>query len=445
VVPATVPDAPTIGTATRGDGQATITFTAPINNGGSAITGYTVTSNTGGLTATGGSSPLIITGLLNGVTYTFTVTATNAVGTSTPSGTSNSVVPATVPDAPTSVNATAGNGEATITFISGSNNGSAITGYTVTSNDGHTATGGLSPITITGLTNGVTYTFTVMATNAVGTSTPSTASNSVVPATVPDAPTNLAGTVGDSSASLFWSAPASDGGSAITGYTVTSNIGGHTATSSTTSAVVTGLTNGTAYTFTVTATNAVGTSIPSGTSNSVTPASLPGAPTNLAATVEDSSINLSWSAPSSNGGSAITDYIVKYKLTSGGTWSVFGDGVSTVPATTVTNLSNDSSYDFLVIAKNAIGTSTPSDTVSATPGSPAQVLIQSFNNLVVPDIATAIRITNEGTAESEYQYTWCITDSAANLCGGGDDIFSSTMAKRIKFHSAVRRKLLVPS
>src|SRR5665647_2918632 len=104
-----VPDAPTAVLATGENGQAIVSFTAPASNDGTSITGYTVTSNPGGLTATGGSSPITIVGLTNGASYTFTVTATNAKGTGTPSTTSTAVIPATVPGIATAVVAVAGN------------------------------------------------------------------------------------------------------------------------------------------------------------------------------------------------------------------------------------------------------------------------------------------------------------------------------------------------
>ena len=270
---ATVPGAPTIGTATAGNAQAAVAFTAPASNGGSAITGYTVTSSTGGFTGTGTTSPITVTGLTNGTAYTFTVKATNAIGTSAASSASNSVTPVTVPGAPTIGTATAGDAQATVTFTAPvSNGGSAITGYTVTSSPGGlTATGTASPITVSGLTNGTAYTFTVTATNARGSSVASSASNSVTPVTVPGAPAIGTATSGNAQATVTFTAPVSNGGSAITGYTVTSSAGGLTATGTASPITVTGLTNGTAYTFTVKASNAVGTGTASAPSNSVTP------------------------------------------------------------------------------------------------------------------------------------------------------------------------------
>ena len=102
-----VSGAPTVGTAVAGDAQAEVQFTAPASNGGTAITSYTATSdpdNFTGILTQAGSGTITITGLTNGTVYTFKVTATNAIGTSTSSAASNSVIPgaaATVPGVPT--------------------------------------------------------------------------------------------------------------------------------------------------------------------------------------------------------------------------------------------------------------------------------------------------------------------------------------------------------
>jgi predicted phage tail protein len=136
--------------------------------------------------------------------------------------------------------------------------------------------------TLTGLTNGITYRFDVAAVNAVGTGPRSSASNAVVPvvATVPGAPTIGLAVAGDGVATVSWTAPESDGGSAILGYVVTPYIGFASQgpryfASTATTQTVTGLTNGTTYRFQVRAWNAVGVSPFSGTSNAVTPTPTP--------------------------------------------------------------------------------------------------------------------------------------------------------------------------
>ena len=87
------PGAPTLTGVTVVATQASVAFTAPANNGGTAITSYTATASPGGLTATGASSPLVVTGLTAGTSYTFTVVATNAAGNSVASTASAAVTP----------------------------------------------------------------------------------------------------------------------------------------------------------------------------------------------------------------------------------------------------------------------------------------------------------------------------------------------------------------
>src|SRR5207245_1939114 len=132
--------------------------------------------------------------------------------------------------------------------------------------------------TVTGLTNGTTYTFTVAAINAIGTGPDSTASSAFTPTapTPPTAPSGVSGSPRDSAVVLGWTAPASDGGSSITGYRVTPYVNGTARTaiqtnSTSTNFTVSGLTNGTAYTFTVAAVNGVGTGPDSPMSAPVTP------------------------------------------------------------------------------------------------------------------------------------------------------------------------------
>ena len=374
VTPATVPSAPTIGTATSGNTKATVTWTAPASNGGAAITAYIVTPYIGGEAQTAQqfnstATTETVTGLTNGTAYTFTVAALNSVGEGSQSAASNSVTPATVPGAPTIGTVTGGNDSVTVTWTApASNGGEPITGYVVTPYIGgiaQTATTFNSTATtetVTGLTNGTSYTFKVAATNSVGTGAQSAASSAVTPATLPGAPTMGTVTSGNDSVTVNWTAPASNGGATITGYIVTPYIGGEAQiaqqfNSSATTETVTGLTNGTAYTFTVAAINSVGEGGQSGSSSSVTPATVPGAPTIGTATGGTASATLTWTAPASNGGAAITGYVVTPYI--GATAQTAQTFNSTATTETVTGLSN-STYTFTVAAINSAGTSAAS-------------------------------------------------------------------------------------
>ena len=179
--------------------------------------------------------------------------------------------PSTVPQQPTSVSATSRSNTSSLVSWSapGFNGGSPITSYTVTSSPGGktcTWTSGPLSCTVGGLTNGQGYTFTVVASNFNGDSASSVASSTATPSTVPQQPTSVSATWrSDTSSLVSWSAPGSNGGSAVTSFTVTSSPGGKTCTwtSGPLSCTVGGLTNGQGYTFTVVAKNGSGLSFAS--------------------------------------------------------------------------------------------------------------------------------------------------------------------------------------
>ena len=201
--------------------------------------GYPVSAFTASCTSANGgaagggsdsSSPITVTGLTNGRTYTCTVTATNGAGTSQPSAASNSVVHALAPDAPVNVTANAANNAAQVVFTAPDfdgpsfDNGSAVTSLTAscTSSDGRRlrfADGNVEPDSRgRPRRTDQPYTCTVDATNAVGTSGESAQSNEVVPEAVPDAPIIGTATRGNGSATVTFTA-SSDNGSPITSFT----------------------------------------------------------------------------------------------------------------------------------------------------------------------------------------------------------------------------------
>jgi hypothetical protein len=274
---ATTPNAPTNVAVVRANASGRVSFQAPASNGGSTITSYTVacTSINGGVgrTATGTASPITVSGLTNGRTYSCRVTARNAVGPGTASAASASFVPATTPGAPkisavATKSATSTSGGISVAFTAPPNTGgSTITSYTATcssSNGGTTraATAPTSPITVIGLSTGRSYRCSVRAGNAVGQGPASALSTSVIVG-APGTASNVH-TTHVASGQLrvtFIAAPAN--GATITSYaaTCTSTNGGVTKskTGFTSPLTVTGLTAGKTYTCFVTAANSRGT------------------------------------------------------------------------------------------------------------------------------------------------------------------------------------------
>ncbi len=336
VTPVGLATAPTAVVATRGNTLVNLGWTAPSSDGGSPITGYQVQVRTGATVVrtdliSGTATTAAITGLTNGTAYNFRVRASNANGPGALSLPSNTVTPATVPDIPVIGLATASAtattaGSATLTWTAPLNGGSAITSYQIvaTPTTGTTVTrtgiaAAATSGTVTGLVNGTTYTLQVRAVNNLGSSPLSAASNPVTPTGVAVTPTSVIAVRGDTQVSLSWTAPSTNGGAAITSWTVQVRNGAtvvrtDTITGPTPSATITGLTNGTAHNFRVAAVNANGTSPLSVASNSVTPATTPGAPVLGAVTPGAPggalTVTINWTSPASNGGSAISGYSV---------------------------------------------------------------------------------------------------------------------------------------
>jgi Fibronectin type III domain len=415
---AVAPSPPTITSVTRGNQSIAVAFTPGATNG-TAILDFTAacTPSGGGATTSlvGLASPITVTGLTNGTTYTCTVTATNILQeSSSPSAPSAAVVPAAAPGAPTITSATGGAASIAIAFTPGAANGSSQSfSVSCTSLDGGTPgtnTGTASPITVSGLTNGKTYTCTLSATNEIGTTNALLPSLPTIPSSVPGAPSITSVTPGNASVAVAFNAPASNGGFPILNYEAScaSSTGGVFGSNIglTSPISVSGLTNGRTYTCTVTATNVIGTGGSSAPSSPVVPAAAPGTPAQPSVASGNAEIVVSVAAPNDNG-SPITSYSASCTSSNGG---VPGSKSDTAPPITVTGLTNDRTYTCTVNATNAVGTSgtspaslptTPSAAVTppAVPDAPAAPTVTRGNGVFIVAFGTP---ADNGSAITSY-------------------------------------------
>ena len=430
----TAPEAPANLTATAsGPTRIDLSWTAPSNNGGSSITGYRIQvspSGTGNWTNLAGNTrntntTHAHTGLSPGTTHHYRVRAINSVGPGASSDVARATTTAaTAPDAPSNLTATAtGRTEITLSWRAPSNHGgAAITGYQieVSANAGGSwtnleiNTGTTSTrYTHTGLSEGDTRHYRVSAINSVGTGTPSNVASATTGAvTVPDAPAGLTATAsGPNAILLSWSAPSNHGGAVITGYQIEwSTDAGDTwsdlvadTRSTATTYTHTGLAAATRYDYRISAINAVGTGTPSSVDYATTAAATaPDAPATLTAAASGpAEITLFWTAPSNNGGAAITGYRIQVSLDAGGTWAdLIKDTESAATTYTHTGLSEGDTRSYRVYAINAVGE-------SADPSNVGHVVIS------VPDVPT--ELTAAASGQTEIHLSW----TAPSNPGGG--------------------------
>ncbi|HME52483.1 MAG TPA: fibronectin type III domain-containing protein [Candidatus Lokiarchaeia archaeon] len=375
------PSEPQNVTAIGQNNQVTLNWTTPASNGGASITGYRIYRGT-----TPDGEKLIKTigvqlgyvdiGLPNGQVYYYEIAAINiqCVGLN---ATEVSAIPGNVPSAPQSFIAIPGNKQVTLNWTTPlSDGGFAITHYLIyrgTSSANEILVENLSVVTgflDTGLTNGLAYYYRVAAKNSRGIGANSTEKH-VTPATTPGVPQSFTAMAGNGQVVLTWTAPASNGGAAITNYNIyQGTISNGETLLATIGNVLTypnaGLTNGQVYYFKIAAVNVMGAGV-NATESSATPATVPDAPQKLAATTSTNQVVLTWQAPENNGGSAITNYNIYRATTSGG--EVLIITVGNVLTWTDSNVTGGQLYYYRVSAVNVAGEGMQSSESSATPTS----------------------------------------------------------------------------
>ena len=376
----------------------------------------------------------------------------------------------TAPDAPASLSASAGDTEVDLTWTApASDGGAAITKYQYrVSTDGGstwapdwtdvpdgsdtgTDLADERTVTVTGLANGTLHTFEVRAVNSEGDG--AAAQTTATPVAVPDAPASLTATPGNTQATLAWTPPASDGGDPITKYQyrVSADGGSNWAPDWTDvpdsdsdsdqaderSVTVTGLTNGIEHTFEVRAVNGIGNGDEAdATATPATGPAPPGAPASLNATPGDAQATLTWTAPSSDGNSAITKYQYRVSVDDGTTWNPDWTDVPDGPDSgsdladerdlTLTGLEAVILHTFQVRAVNSIGDGAAAQ-ATATPTA-IITLAADFTSIIRELHEVTFTLTRAGSTAQAADVTLMVENVS-----GGSVIIASGRTQTLTF------------
>jgi fibronectin type 3 domain-containing protein len=335
----TLPTAPAGLTAVGASGQISLTWTAV--NG---ATGYRVYRD-GVQIASTASPSFTDTGLDNGTPYGYSVLATNLAGWSPKSAEVIATPNAVAPSAPVGLVAAPGDGQVTLAWTATP----AATSYQVYRNGTLVGSPTAPTFLDIGLTNAVSYSYTVKALNGAAASPASSAVASTPVATAPAAPTNLVATPGNATVTLTWSASA--GATSYKVYRGATLI----ATQAGTSYVDSAVTNGTTYSYTVVAYRLNSPASAASSPATATPVAPPlSSPTGLSATPGDSKVTLAWGSVSG---------ATSYQVLRGGSLLA----TTATPTYVDTAVTNGTTYSYTVIALGAGAPSAPTAAVTATP------------------------------------------------------------------------------
>ncbi len=471
----TVPDAPASFIAfSSGRTTINLAWTAPSENGGAIINGYRIEVSPNGtsfwrdLEKNTGSTSITYAheNLAPETTRHYRISAINSVGTGTPSNIDNATTDArTSPDAPTGLTALAsGRTIINLSWETPSDNGGAIiSGYKIEiSPDGRSNWTDLVANTASKSTTyahenlkpETTHYYRVSAINSVGGGAPSNIDSATTDALmVADSPTGLSATAsGATIINLSWKAPSDNGGAVILGYKIEVSPDGtsgwtdlvaNTASKSTTYAHE-NLKPETTHYYRVSTINSVGTGNPSTVAHGITDAvtvTFPSAPTSLTAAASGRTIiNLSWKAPSDNGGAVILGY--KIEVSPDGT-SGWTDLESNTKSTATTyaheNLAPETTHHYRISAINSVGSGTPSNIDSATtdalsvPGAPTGLTALASGRTII-NLSWKAPSDNGGAVILGYKI-----ETSLNGISNWTDLISNTRSRSTTYVHENRR------